>query len=48
MELFGMREREHWAELKAACERLMTEWPDYRMMWAIEEMYEKALEKLKG
>jgi len=25
----------------------MTRWPDYRMMWAIEDMYEKTLEALK-
>ena len=47
MELFGMREGGDWKALKAACERIMTQWPDYRMMWAIEDMYEKALEKLK-
>ena len=47
MELFGMREKGEWARLKAACERLMTQFPDYRMMWAIEDMYEKALEGLK-
>jgi TolB-like protein len=46
MELFGMREKADWKSLKAACERLMTEWPDYRMMWAIEDMYERALEGL--
>jgi hypothetical protein len=48
MELFGMREKADWASLKAACERLMTQWPDYRMMWAIEDMYQKALEGLGG
>jgi TolB-like protein len=47
MELFGMREKGDWTSLKAACERLMTRWPDYRMMWAIEDMYEKALEGMK-
>ena len=47
MELFGMREKGDWTSLKAACERLMTQWPDYRMMWAIEDMYEKALDGLK-
>ena len=47
MELFGMREGGDWNKLKAACERIMTQWPDYRMMWAIEDMYEKALEELK-
>jgi TolB-like protein len=48
MELFGMRDKEDWASLKVACERMMTQWPDYRMMWAIEDMYEKALEGLGG
>jgi TolB-like protein len=48
MELFGMRDKEDWASLKAACERMMADWPDYRMMWAIEDMYEKALEGLGG
>jgi TolB-like protein len=48
MELFGIREREDWKALKAACERLMTGYPDYRMMWAIEDMYEKALDGLGG
>ena len=47
MELFGMREGGDWNKLKASCERIMTQWPDYRMMWAIEDMYEKALEELK-
>jgi TolB-like protein len=48
MTLFGLRERAQWSALKAACERLMSEWPDYRMMWAIEDMYEKALDGLKA
>jgi TolB-like protein len=48
MELFGMRERGDWEALKGSCERLMTQWPDYRMMWAVEDMYEKALEGLKA
>ncbi len=44
---FVYRERGLWAELKALCEELMTGWPDYRMMWAVEGMYEDALEKLE-
>jgi len=44
---FVYRERGLWAELRTLCEELMTEWPDYRMMWAVEGMYEKALEMLK-
>ena len=46
-ELFGLRENSDWKSLKSACERLMTDYPDYRMMWAIEDMYERALEGLK-
>ena len=46
MELFGLREKADWKALKASCERLMTQWPDYRMMWAIEDMYEGALKGL--
>jgi TolB-like protein len=47
MELLGMRERGNWEALKASCEHLMTQWPDYRMMSAIEDMYGKALDQLK-
>ena len=43
LELFGMREAGDWKGLKASCERIMTDWPDFRMMWAIEDMYEEAL-----
>ena len=46
-ELFGMRERNQWQKLKTACECLMSAYPDFRMMWAIEDMYKAALEKLK-
>ncbi|OHD57522.1 MAG: hypothetical protein A2014_04740 [Spirochaetes bacterium GWF1_49_6] len=39
---------ERWTEAKKVCEDLMVNFPDYRMMWAIEDMYERALEHLKG
>jgi TolB-like protein len=39
---------ENWPELKQRCEELMTGYPDYRMMWAIEDFYEKALQKISG
>jgi hypothetical protein len=32
----------------SACEYLMTTYPDYRMMWAVEDFYERALEKKKA
>ncbi len=40
------RFRNDWPELKRACERLMGDFPDYRMMPSVEEFYELALEKL--
>ncbi|PKL24645.1 MAG: hypothetical protein CVV47_09415 [Spirochaetae bacterium HGW-Spirochaetae-3] len=44
--LFVSREREDWKGMKAICERLMGDYPEYRMMWAVEDMYEEALGKL--
>jgi TolB-like protein len=46
MELLGIREKSDWTALKAGCERLMTQWPDYRMMWSVEDMYKTALDGL--
>jgi TolB-like protein len=37
---------EAWPELKQRCEELMTRYPDYRMMWAIEDFYKRSLEEL--
>lgn len=37
---------EQWSELKRRCEELMTGYPDYRMMWAIEDFYKRSLEEL--
>jgi hypothetical protein len=48
MALFPMKEEGRWAELKAACERIMTSWPDFRMAQAVEDMYQAALDKLAG
>ncbi|NPV01190.1 MAG: hypothetical protein HPY53_07390 [Brevinematales bacterium] len=39
---------EKWTEAKTVCEDLMVNFSDYRMMWAVEDMYERALEHLKG
>lgn len=36
-----------YEEMKVTCEELMLNWPDYRMMWAIEDFYEEALENLE-
>lgn len=39
---------EDWKEVKRRSEELMGTYPDYRMMWAIEDFYKRALEKLSG
>lgn len=44
--LFVLRDRADWQAVKDVCERLMGDYPDYRMMWAVEDLYEDALEKL--
>jgi TolB-like protein len=46
--LFPLKAGGRWAELKEACERIMTGWPDYRMAEAVEDMYQAALDKLSG
>lgn len=40
-------DRKNWAAVKDVCERLMTEYPNYRMMWAVEDSYARALGELK-
>ena len=40
--------RKDWDGLRALCERLMIEYPDFRMMWAVEDFYERALDELSG
>jgi TolB-like protein len=37
---------ENWARLKVRCEELMMNYPDYRMMWAVENFYKRSLEEL--
>lgn len=37
---------ENWPSLKSRCEELMTSYPDYRMMWAVEDFYKRSLEEL--
>lgn len=46
--LFPLKEGSRWTELKAACERIMTSWPDFRMAQAVEDMYQSALDRLAG
>lgn len=44
--LFVLKDRKEWKAVKAVCERLMGDFPDYRMMWAVEDMYEDTLKRL--
>ncbi|MDC7232613.1 MAG: CsgG/HfaB family protein [Spirochaetales bacterium] len=37
-----------WDTMITLCETLMFGWPDYRMMWAIEDFYETAVEELEN
>lgn len=46
--IFVHVDREDWQTLRSLCERLMSDYPDYRMMWAVEDFYERALEELGG
>jgi TolB-like protein len=48
MELFALQYFKEWQKLMKACEHLMVTYPDYRMMWAVENFYERALEKLSA
>jgi TolB-like protein len=48
MELFSLQYFKKWQELMRSCEYLMTTYPDYRMMWAVEDFYERALEHISG
>jgi len=45
-ELFSLKYFKKWQELMKACEYLMVTYPDYRMMWTVENFYETALEEL--
>ncbi|MBN2509481.1 MAG: hypothetical protein JXB03_04355 [Spirochaetales bacterium] len=44
MPLLVYREREQYGLLLAACEEFMLSYPDHRMIWAVEDMYEYAVE----
>ena len=45
-EILSLRYLNKWEKLKTACESLMMSFPDYRMMWAVEDFYEQALHNL--
>ncbi|MBI4976552.1 MAG: hypothetical protein HZC28_03675 [Spirochaetes bacterium] len=46
--LLAVRDMGNWQEVKKRCEELMTRFPKYRMMWAIEDMYEQSLKELSA
>lgn len=45
-EILALRYLGNWEALKTACESLMLSFPDYRMMWSVEDFYEQALSNL--
>jgi len=44
--LFAYQGLEEWARVVETSEELMLSYPDYRMMWAVEGFYERALDRL--
>ena len=44
-ELLALYYRRDWTAVKELCETLMLGWPDFRMMWAVEDFYERSLEE---
>ncbi len=47
-ELLAWHYLEEWAQVYRVCEQIMMTWPDYRMMWAVEDFYEQSLEFYSG
>jgi TolB-like protein len=47
-EVLSLNYFEDWQKLMTACEYLMEHYADYRMMWAVEDFYARAIEKLGG
>jgi tetratricopeptide (TPR) repeat protein len=47
-QILAHRWLKNWEEVRTGCERIFVEWPDFRMAWALEDMYETALQKLGG
>lgn len=46
-EVLALTYKEDWPRIYELCEMLMVNWPDFRMMWAIEDFYERSLEHLE-
>ncbi len=44
--LFAYQGLGEWERVVEKCEELMLSYPDYRMMWAVEGFYERALDRL--
>lgn len=47
-EVLALSYKEDWPRIYELCELLMNNWPDYRMMWAVEDFYERSLEHLEA
>jgi TolB-like protein len=47
-EVLALSYFQDWQKMMTACEYLMERYSDYRMMWAIEDFYARAIEKLGG
>ncbi|MBN2353028.1 MAG: hypothetical protein JXD23_10705 [Spirochaetales bacterium] len=47
-QFFSLQYFKEWEKIMRLCEFFMEKYPDYRMMWAIENFYERAIEKLGG
>jgi len=43
-----LSQKKYWLEVKNRSEKFLQKWPDYRMIEAVENNYELALEKLEG
>lgn len=45
--LLALSMEERWQEVKVLAEELMITWPDFRMTWAVEDFYSRALDALE-
>jgi hypothetical protein len=45
-EMLARSFRGDWPGVKTVCEEIMTGWPDFRMNYAVEEYYERALDNM--
>jgi len=44
--ILASRNLDDWRSVKTRSEELMTNYPDFRMMWAVEDFYKSSLEKI--